>query len=57
MQNWAAASPAAAQSTVTQLAETRVQLSSCDPGADAATVPQPGDVDAIINRQLTRLAG
>jgi hypothetical protein len=57
MQNWAAASPAAAQSTVTQLADTRVQLSSCDPGADAATVPQPGDVDAIINRQLTRLAG
>jgi hypothetical protein len=57
MQSWAAASPAGAQSTVTQLAETRVQLSSCDPGAEAATVPQPGDVDTIINRQLTRLAG
>jgi hypothetical protein len=57
MQTWAAASPATAQSTVSQLADTRVQLSSCDPGADAATVPQPGDVDAIINRQLTRLAG
>jgi hypothetical protein len=56
MQTWAAASPAAAQSTVTQLADTRVQLSSCDPGAEA-TVPQPGDVDALINRQLTRLAG
>ena len=57
MQTWAAASPAAAQTTVTQLAETRTQLSSCDPGADAATVPQAGDVDAVINRQLTRLAG
>ena len=57
MQTWAAAAPAGAQSTVTQLADTRVQLSSCDPGADAATVPQPGDVDALINRQLTRLAG
>ena len=57
MQTWAAASPAAAQSSVTQLADTRVQLSSCDPGAAAATVPQPGDVDAVINRQLTRLAG
>jgi hypothetical protein len=57
MQTWAATSPAGAQTTVTQLAETRTQLSSCDPGADAATVPQPGDVDAVINRQLTRLAG
>jgi hypothetical protein len=57
MQTWAAASPAGAQATVTQLAETRTQLSSCDPGADAGTVPQPGNVDALINRQLTRLAG
>ena len=57
MQTWAAASPAGAQTTVTQLAETRTQLSSCDPGADATTVPQAGAVDAVINRQLTRLAG
>jgi hypothetical protein len=57
MQTWAAAAPATSQTTVTPLAETRTQLSACDPGADAATVPQPGDVDAVINRQLTRLAG
>jgi hypothetical protein len=57
MQTWAAASPAAAQATATQLADTRIQLSSCDPGADAATSALPGDVDAVINRQLTRLAG
>jgi hypothetical protein len=57
MQTWAAASPASAQSTVSQLGDTRVQLSTCDPGAEAASVPQPGDVDALINRQLTRLAG
>jgi hypothetical protein len=57
MQTWVAGSPAGAQSTVAQLSDTRVQLSTCDPGADAAGVPQPGDVDALINRQLTRLAG
>jgi hypothetical protein len=57
MQTWAAASPPGAQATVTQLGETRTQLTSCDPGASAATVPQPGTVDAVINRQLTRLAG
>jgi hypothetical protein len=56
MQTWAAAGPPNAQSTVAQLSDTRVQFSSCDPGADAATVPQPGNVDALINRQLTRLA-
>jgi hypothetical protein len=57
MQAWTAAAPAASQASVVQLAETRVQLSACDPGAEAATVPQAGDVDAVINRQLTRLAG
>jgi hypothetical protein len=56
MQTWAAAGPPNAQSTMAQLSDTRVQFSSCDPGADAATVPQPGNVDALINRQLTRLA-
>jgi hypothetical protein len=57
MQTWAAGSPAGAQTAVAQLSDTRVQLSSCDPGAEAAGVPQPGNVDALINRQLTRLAG
>jgi hypothetical protein len=57
MQAWTAAAPAGSQASVVQLAETRVQLSACDPGAEAATVPQQGDVDAVINRQLTRLAG
>ena len=56
MQTWVAAGPAGAQATVAQLSDTRVQLSACDPGADAAAVPQPGNVDALINRQLTRLA-
>ena len=57
MQTWAGASAPSAQSTVSQLSDTRVQLSTCDPGAEAASSPQPGDVDALINRQLTRLAG
>jgi hypothetical protein len=57
MQTWVAASPPGAQATVTQLAETRTQLTACDPGASAAIAPQPGNVDALINRQLTRLAG
>jgi hypothetical protein len=57
MQTWAGESPPEAQSTVTQLDDTRVELSTCDPGAAAAKLAQPGDVDALINRQLTRLAG
>ena len=57
MQTWAAAGPPTAQAAVAQLSDTRIQLSTCDPGAEAASVPQPGDVDALINRQLTRLAG
>ena len=57
MQTWVAAGPAEAQSTAAQLGDTRVQLTACDPGAAAATAPQPGNIDAVINRQLTRLAG
>jgi len=56
MQTWAAAAPAGGQTTAAQLSDTRVQLTGCDPGAAAAGVPQPGNVDAVINRQLTRLA-
>ena len=57
LQTWAAAAPAGAPSTVGQVGDTRVPLTACAPGAAAASVPQPGPVDAVITRQLTRLAG
>jgi hypothetical protein len=57
MQTWTAATPAGAQASATPLSETRIQLSSCDPGAENASAPQASSVDALINRQLTRLAG
>lgn len=57
MQTWVAAAPAGAQSAVVQLGDRRIQLSACDPGAEAAGAGQPGSVAAVINRQLTRLAG
>jgi hypothetical protein len=56
MQTWVGASPAAAQASATSVGETRVQLRTCDPGAEASTAPLPGAVDALINRQLLRLA-
>jgi hypothetical protein len=56
MQTWAAAAPPAAQATTTPVNDTRVQLTACDPGAEASTPPQAGAVDTLINRQLVRLA-
>ena len=56
MQTWAATAPSAAQVTVTALGTSRVQLVTCDPGAESATVPDPSTVDGLIQRQLARLA-
>jgi hypothetical protein len=55
MQAWVAAAPAASQAVATLVSDTRVQLVTCDPGPEASTAPQPGVVDALINRQLRRL--
>jgi hypothetical protein len=55
MQAWVAAAPPASQAVTTLVSDTRVQLVTCDPGAEASTAPQPGVVDGLINRQLRRL--
>ncbi len=52
---WAANAPVASQALATSVAPTRVQLEACDPGADTATVPNPGVADALIDRQQRRL--
>jgi hypothetical protein len=52
---WAANAPATSQAVATSVAATRVQLEACDPGVDAATAPNPGVVDALIDRQQLRL--
>jgi len=52
---WAANAPATSQAVATSVGATRVQLEACDPGVDAATTPNPGVVDALIDRQQLRL--
>ena len=48
MQTWAAAAPAQSQATATQVDDTRVQLVTCDPGADASGSLQPGAAQALV---------
>ncbi len=55
MQSWVAGGPADSQASATAVGDTRVQFSSCDPGAEAATPPIAGAADALVNRQLERL--
>ena len=52
---WAANSPPTSQAVATSLGSTRVQLDACDPGADAASPPNAGVVDSLIDRQQRRL--
>jgi hypothetical protein len=54
---WVAASPAGGAATVMSLTDTRVQLLACDPGPDAAVATVSPSVTALVNRQLSRLAG
>jgi hypothetical protein len=53
---WAAGSPPAAQATAIPLGPTRMQLEACDPGPSVAVAPNVGSVDALIQRQIDRLA-
>ena len=57
MQSWVGVGPPAAQAIATQVSDTRVQLVTCDPGADAPAVPSAGVADSLIDRQVRRLAG
>lgn len=52
---WAAAGPAGTPAGVASLAPDRVQLDTCDPGADASVSPVATAVDLVIDRQLVRL--
>ena len=56
MTTWAANAPAAAQATATQLSATRVQLESCDPGADSSFATNSAAVDDLLDRQQRRLS-
>lgn len=55
MQQWAASSAAGSQAAAVQLDPTTVQIAACDPGATATSIPDPGTVDALIDRQIARL--
>jgi hypothetical protein len=53
---WAAAAPVESQATVTQLAPTYVQLTTCDPGAAVTQTLNPAAVDSVVTAQLARIA-
>ena len=52
---WAAAAPVESQATVTQLAPTYVQLTTCDPGTAVAQALNPAAVDMVVAAQLARI--
>lgn len=56
MQYWAAGSAAESQAVASQLDPNTVQIEACDPGPLATSIPDPGTVGALIDRQIARLA-
>ncbi len=56
MLRWAGAAPEGSQAVATLLGPTRVQLEACDPGVEVTSLPDPASVDALLNRQIDRLA-
>ena len=56
LQQWAVAAPPTSQVMVSAVTTTRVQLVTCDPGAEALSTLDPSSADALVQRQLGRLA-
>ena len=54
---WAQRAPIGSEALATQLGPTQVQLEACDPGAEVVIMPDMVTVDALVERQISRLIG